>query len=74
MIAVLAFRSVLFEPYKIPTGSMIPTLLIGDYIVVNKFAYGFKVPFIDWFSDPVYITGPKKPKRGDVIVFNSPDP
>jgi signal peptidase I len=72
IFAVLAFRSVLFEPFKIPTGSMIPTLLIGDYILVNKFSYGFKVPFSDWFSDPIYITGPKYPKHGDIIVFKYP--
>ena len=69
---VLGFRSVFFEPFKIPSGSMIPTLLIGDFILVNKFSYGFKVPFSDWFSDPTYITGPSEPKRGDVIVFKYP--
>lgn len=69
---VLAFRSMFFEPFKIPTGSMIPTLSIGDFILVNKFSYGFKVPFSDWFTDPIYITGPQKPKRGDVVVFKYP--
>lgn len=73
IIAVLAFRSTFFEPFKIPSGSMIPTLLIGDFILVNKFSYGFKVPFSDWFSDPVYITGPDKPDRGDVVVFKYPN-
>lgn len=72
ILSVLAFRSVLFEPFKIPSGSMIPTLLIGDFILVNKFSYGFKVPFSDWFSDPIYITGPSSPERGDVIVFKYP--
>lgn len=72
IVTVLAFRSVFFEPFKIPSGSMIPTLLIGDFILVNKFSYGFKVPFSDWFSDPIYITGPGKPERGDVIVFKYP--
>jgi signal peptidase I len=72
ILSVLIFRSVLFEPFKIPSGSMIPTLLIGDFILVNKFSYGFKVPFSDWFTDPVYITGPKGPARGDVVVFKYP--
>ncbi|MEX0799081.1 MAG: signal peptidase I [Bacteriovoracaceae bacterium] len=72
VVTVLAFRSSFFEPFKIPSGSMIPTLLIGDFILVNKFAYGFKVPFSDWFGDPTYITGPEKPERGDVIVFKYP--
>ncbi|MCE3012129.1 MAG: signal peptidase I [Proteobacteria bacterium] len=72
ILSVLIFRSVLFEPFKIPSGSMIPTLLIGDFILVNKFSYGFKVPFSDWFSDPTYITGPGKPERGDVVVFKYP--
>ncbi len=72
IVLVLAFRSVFFEPFKIPSGSMIPTLLIGDFILVNKFSYGFKVPFSDWFTDPVYITGPGKPERGDVVVFKYP--
>ena len=69
---VLGFRSMFFEPFKIPSGSMIPTLLIGDFILVNKFSYGFKVPFSDWFTDPVYITGPESPERGDVVVFKYP--
>ncbi|MCR9203993.1 MAG: signal peptidase I, partial [Halobacteriovoraceae bacterium] len=71
------FRSVVFEPFKIPTGSMIPTLRIGDLILVNKFAYGFKVPFSDLtlFSmnlDPIYLFGKKDVKRGDVVVFKYP--
>lgn len=71
------FRSIVFEPFKIPTGSMIPTLRIGDLILVNKFAYGFKVPFSDLtlFSmnlDPIYLFGEQKVKRGDVVVFKYP--
>lgn len=71
------FRSVMFEPFKIPTGSMIPTLRIGDLILVNKFAYGFKLPFSDLtlFSfnlDPIYLFGEEDVKRGDVIVFKYP--
>ncbi len=64
--AILAFRWLLFEPYVIPSGSMIPTLLIHDHILVNKFAYGVRVPFTkSWLfknSDP---------KRGDIVVFRS---
>ena len=73
VFVVLFFRSVFFEPFKIPSGSMIPTLMIGDFILVNKFSYGFKVPFTDMFGDPVYITEAKKPLRGDVIVFKYPN-
>lgn len=72
IFSVLLFRSVFFEPFKIPSGSMIPTLLIGDFILVNKFSYGFKVPFTDWFSDPTYITTAQNPARGDVVVFKYP--
>ena len=79
LIVVFAFRSVFFEPFRIPSGSMIPTLMIGDFILVNKFSYGFKVPFsdlsiktlnINW--NPYYLFGKKNPQRGDVIVFKYP--
>lgn len=80
VVAVLVFRSVLFEPFRIPSGSMIPTLMIGDFILVNKFSYGFKVPFSDIsFSslginlDPIYLFGESAPKRGDVVVFKYPE-
>jgi signal peptidase I len=69
---VLVFRSTLFEPFKIPSGSMIPTLMIGDFILVNKTSYGLKVPFTEWFDEPTYLTGPAKPERGDVVVFKFP--
>ncbi len=72
LVGVLIFRSVFFEPFRIPSGSMIPTLMIGDFILVNKMAYGFKVPFSDWFSDPIYVTKSDLPKRGDVVVFKYP--
>jgi signal peptidase I len=75
--AVLTFRSVFFEPFRIPSGSMIPTLMIGDFILVNKFSYGFKVPFTDLVLgdtsfNPIYIAGKSDPKRGDVVVFKYP--
>ncbi len=77
IIAVLTFRSVFFEPFRIPSGSMIPTLMIGDFILVNKFAYGLKVPFTDLVLgessfNPIYIAGKSDPKRGDVVVFKYP--
>ena len=68
LIIALAFRAVLVEPYKIPSGSMIPTLEIGDQIFVNKFLYGVRLPFTNYV--PFVLVRP--PKRGDVIVFNNP--
>ncbi|MBT7608505.1 MAG: signal peptidase I [Bacteriovoracaceae bacterium] len=77
IILVLIFRSVFFEPFRIPSGSMIPTLMIGDFILVNKFSYGFKVPFSDLSIgdtnlEPKYLFGESSPIRGDVIVFKYP--
>lgn len=73
LLLVFAFRSTILEPFKIPSGSMIPTLLVGDYIFVNKFAYGFKVPFTDMIGDaPKILIQRDGPKRGDVIVFRYP--
>lgn len=69
---VFLFRSSFFEPFKIPSGSMIPTLMIGDFILVNKFSYGFKLPFVQWFADPIYVGEKGNPERGDVIVFKYP--
>lgn len=65
---VLILRSFLVEPYKIPSGSMLPTLEIGDYILVNKFAYGLRLPVIGTEVVPV-----GKPHRGDVLVFRYPE-
>ena len=72
ILVVFAFRSTFFEPFRIPSGSMIPTLNIGDFILVNKFSYGFKIPYSDMFSDPIYITEFESPKRYDVVVFKYP--
>lgn len=77
LTVVLVFRSVFFEPFRIPSGSMIPTLMIGDFILVNKFSYGFKVPFSDLSMfgvnlNPIYMFGESDPTRGDVIVFKYP--
>jgi len=67
LIAVLVLRAFLFEPFRIPSGSMMPTLLVGDFILVNKFTYGLRLPV--WQTR---ITEGNKPKRGDVVVFRYP--
>ena len=64
---VFVLRSFLFEPFKIPSGSMIPTLMVGDLILVNKFTYGVRLPVIN-----KKITEGNKPQRGDVMVFRYP--
>jgi len=67
LIAVLVLRAFLFEPFRIPSGSMMPTLLVGDFILVNKFTYGLRLPV--WQTR---ITEGNKPKHGDVVVFRYP--
>ncbi|UVC10560.1 signal peptidase I [Rhizobium sp. TH2] len=67
-------RTVLLQPFTIPSGSMMPTLLVGDYLLVNKFAYGYSrysLPLYnpDWFKGRLFGS---VPKRGDVIVFRLP--
>ncbi len=67
-IAIFLFlRAFLIEAYRIPSGSMIPSLLIGDWLFVNKLVYGPHVPFTH-----VNLPGYAEPKRGDVVVFESP--
>jgi signal peptidase I len=68
ILAVLAFRTFLYEAVYIPSGSMLPTLQIGDYVVVEKWAYGARLPFtqqaqVMWSA----------PKRGDIVVFLNPN-
>ena len=71
-LGVFGFKSTFFEPNHIPSGSMLPTMAIGDFILVNKLQYGLKVPFTEWFGDPVYLTEFSQPKRGDILVFEFP--
>ncbi|OIP14307.1 MAG: signal peptidase I [Comamonadaceae bacterium CG_4_9_14_3_um_filter_60_33] len=67
IIGVFILRSFLFEPFKIPSGSMIPTLWVGDLILVNKFHYGLRLPVLN-----TKITEGTAPQRGDVMVFRYP--
>ena len=67
ILAVFLLRSFLFEPFKIPSGSMKPTLLVGDLILVNKFHYGVRLPVLNRKIVPL-----NDPQRGDVMVFRYP--
>ena len=67
IVVVFLLRSFLFEPFKIPSGSMIPTLLVGDLILVNKYTYGVRLPVINH-----KVTDGNSPQRGDVMVFRFP--
>jgi signal peptidase I len=68
LLFVLVIRSFVFEPFRIPSGSMMPTLLQGDFIFVKKYAYGLRLPVIE---TKVFETG--APERGDVVVFRLPE-
>jgi signal peptidase I len=66
-LAVFFLRSFIAEPFKIPSGSMLPTLVVGDFILVNKFTYGIRLPVIN-----KKVVENNQPKRGDVMVFRYP--
>jgi signal peptidase I len=68
LLLALLIRAFVIQAFKIPTGSMIPTLVVGDHILVNKFIYGVKVPFTDDKVLPL-----KEPEREDIIVFKYPE-
>ncbi len=68
VILALFIRTFVVQAFKIPSGSMKPTLLVGDHILVNKFIYGVKIPFLNITLIPV-----KEPERGDIVVFKFPE-
>lgn len=68
ILVVFVLRSFIVEPFKIPSGSMIPTLLVGDFILVNKYTYGIRLPVINKKIIDVNL-----PARGDVMVFRYPE-
>lgn len=68
ILIVFLLRSFLVEPFKIPSGSMLPTLLVGDFILVNKYTYGIRIPIIN-----KKIVEMNAPQRGDVMVFRYPE-
>ncbi|HWI14004.1 MAG TPA: signal peptidase I, partial [Burkholderiales bacterium] len=68
ILVVFLLRSFLVEPFKIPSGSMLPTLLVGDFILVNKFTYGIRLPVIN-----KKIVDINEPQRGEVMVFRYPE-
>ena len=68
ILVVFLLRSFLVEPFKIPSGSMLPTLLVGDFILVNKYTYGIRLPVIN-----LKIASINTPRRGEVMVFRYPE-
>lgn len=68
ILIVFLLRSFLVEPFKIPSGSMLPTLLVGDFILVNKFSYGIRLPIVN-----VKLADINQPQRGEVMVFRYPE-
>src|SRR3972149_8687030 len=68
VLLALFIRTFIIQAFKIPSGSMIPTLNVGDHILVNKFIFGTKIPFTDMILIPF-----SQPHRGDIIVFKYPE-
>ncbi len=68
ILIVFLLRSFLVEPFKIPSGSMLPTMLVGDFILVNKFTYGIRLPIVN-----IKLADINRPERGEVMVFRYPE-
>ena len=69
VIIAMFIRTFIIQAFKIPSGSMLETLQIGDHILVNKFIYGIKIPF----TDGKVLVSIKDPKKGDIVVFKYPE-
>jgi signal peptidase I len=72
-VILLGFYSSCYQPHRIPSGSMIPSLMIGDYILVDKSAYGLRLPFSESFNGGIFLNEKSDPKRGDIVVFKYPE-
>jgi len=73
LLLILAVRSSIIEPFRIPTRSMLPGLVTGDFLFANKMHYGFHIPFSEVFGSPIYLNKTKTPERGDIIIFTPPE-
>jgi signal peptidase I len=74
ILAILAVRSSIIEPFRIPTRSMLPTLMTGDFLFASKIQYSFHFPFSEVFGNRPWYLGPVGgPKRGDVVIFTPPE-
>ncbi|MBE8214900.1 MAG: signal peptidase I [Endozoicomonadaceae bacterium] len=67
LLIIVSIRSFVFEPFQIPSGSMLPTLKVGDFVIVNRFIYGLRIPLLGH-----KIISVREPKRGEIIVFQFP--
>ena len=73
LTVILGIRSSIIEPFRIPTRSMLPGLMTGDFLFANKLRYGFHLPFSEYFGNPIVIGKATNPERGDVIIFSPPE-
>ena len=73
LLVIMSIRSSVIEPFRIPSRSMLPGLMVGDFLFANKMQYGFHLPFTEFLQKPIYLNAIKKPERGDIIIFTPPE-
>jgi signal peptidase I len=73
LLVILGIRSSIIEPYRIPTRSMLPGLMTGDFLFANKMRYGFHVPFTELMQKPIFLNDTKPAERGDIVIFTPPE-